>query len=32
VGGGIFLSDTLPEDKAAELRALSTVHYKAVGS
>ena len=32
IGGGNFLSDTLPEDKAAELRALSTVHYKAVDS
>ena len=28
VGGGNFLSDTLPEDKAAELQALSDVHYK----
>lgn len=31
VGGGSFLSDTSPEDKAAELRALPTVHYKADG-
>ena len=29
VGGGNFLSDTRPESKAAELRALSAVHYKA---
>lgn len=28
IGGGNFLSDTLPEDKAAELRALSDIHYK----
>jgi len=28
-GGGSFLSDTLPEEKAAELRALPGVHYKA---
>ena len=28
IGGGNFVSDTLPEDKAAELRQLSTVHYK----
>jgi UDPglucose--hexose-1-phosphate uridylyltransferase len=28
VGGGNFLSDTLPEEKAAELRSLSDVHYK----
>jgi len=28
IGGGNFLSDTSPEDKAAELRAQSTVHYK----
>ena len=28
VGGGNFLSDTLPEAKAAELRALSLVHYR----
>jgi len=30
IGGGNFLSDTAPEEKAAELRAQSTVHYKAV--
>lgn len=29
VGGGNFLSDTRPESKAAELRAVSDVHYKA---
>jgi UDPglucose--hexose-1-phosphate uridylyltransferase len=29
IGGGNFLSDTSPEEKAAELRALSDVHYKA---
>jgi UDPglucose--hexose-1-phosphate uridylyltransferase len=28
IGGGNFLSDTSPEEKAAELRALSNVHYK----
>jgi len=28
VGGGNFLSDTLPEEKAAELLRLSDVHYK----
>ncbi len=28
IGGGNFLSDTAPEAKAAELRALSNVHYK----
>ncbi|HEY3235546.1 MAG TPA: galactose-1-phosphate uridylyltransferase [Polyangiaceae bacterium] len=28
VGGGCFLSDTAPEDKAAELKAVSTQHYK----
>ncbi len=27
IGGGNFLSDTAPEAKAAELRAVSTVHY-----
>ena len=27
IGGGNFLSDTSPEEKAAELRALSNVHY-----
>ena len=29
IGGGNFLSDTSPEEKAAELRALPTVHYAA---
>jgi UDPglucose--hexose-1-phosphate uridylyltransferase len=29
VGGGSFLSDTSPEEKAAELRATSAVHYRA---
>jgi UDPglucose--hexose-1-phosphate uridylyltransferase len=29
IGGGNFLSDTSPEQKAAELRAVSTTHYKA---
>jgi UDPglucose--hexose-1-phosphate uridylyltransferase len=28
VGGGSFLSDTAPEEKAAELRAVASVHYK----
>ena len=28
VGGGNFLSDTSPEEKAAELRAQQSVHYK----
>ena len=28
IGGGNFLSDTSPEEKAAELRAVSEVHYK----
>jgi UDPglucose--hexose-1-phosphate uridylyltransferase len=28
IGGGNFLSDTSPEQKAAELRALSATHYK----
>ena len=28
IGGGNFLSDTAPEEKAAELRAQSTIHYK----
>jgi UDPglucose--hexose-1-phosphate uridylyltransferase len=28
VGGGSFLSDTAPEEKAAELRAVSPIHYK----
>jgi UDPglucose--hexose-1-phosphate uridylyltransferase len=28
IGGGSFLSDTSPEEKAAELRAVARVHYK----
>jgi len=28
IGGGNFLSDTSPEEKAAELRSMSEVHYK----
>jgi len=28
IGGGNFLCDTSPEEKAAELQALSTTHYK----
>lgn len=28
IGGGNFVSDTLPEEKAAELLALPTVHYR----
>ncbi len=28
IGGGCFLNDTAPEDKAAELRAVPSVHYK----
>ncbi|HYD54331.1 MAG TPA: galactose-1-phosphate uridylyltransferase [Gemmatimonadaceae bacterium] len=32
IGGGNFLSDTSPEDKAAELRALSDVHYTESGA
>jgi UDPglucose--hexose-1-phosphate uridylyltransferase len=28
IGGGNFLSDTVPDEKAAELRELSSVHYK----
>jgi UDPglucose--hexose-1-phosphate uridylyltransferase len=28
VGGGNFLSDTSPEEKAAELRGRPTVHFK----
>ena len=28
IGGGNFLSDTSPEQKAAELRTLSNIHYK----
>jgi galactose-1-phosphate uridylyltransferase (family 1) len=32
VGGGSFLSDTSPEEKAAELRAVSPVHWKRAGA
>ncbi|HET8840941.1 MAG TPA: galactose-1-phosphate uridylyltransferase, partial [Ktedonobacteraceae bacterium] len=28
IGGGNFISDTLPEDRAAELRAMPTRHYR----
>lgn len=28
IGGGNFLSDTSPEEKAADLQALSDIHYK----
>jgi UDPglucose--hexose-1-phosphate uridylyltransferase len=28
IGGGNFLSDTAPEDKAGELRAQPHIHYK----
>jgi len=28
IGGGTFLSDTVPAEKAAELRAQSSIHYK----
>jgi len=31
IGGGSFLSDTSPEEKAAELRAQPAVHYKQRG-
>ena len=31
IGGGNFLSDTSPEEKAAELRSVSTIHYKQTG-
>ena len=30
IGGGNYLSDSAPEDKAAELRTVSDVHYKQV--
>ena len=29
IGGGNFLNDTSPEEKAAELQAVSDVHYRA---
>jgi UDPglucose--hexose-1-phosphate uridylyltransferase len=28
IGGGNFLGDTSPEEKASELRSLPAVHYK----
>lgn len=28
IGGGNFLADTMPESKAAELRACSSIHYR----
>ena len=28
IGGGNFLSDTIPAEKAAELRALPAIHYE----
>lgn len=31
IGGGNFLSDTSPEEKAAELRSLPEVHYRQAG-
>jgi len=31
IGGGSFLSDTCPEEKAAELRALPLVHHRRAG-
>ena len=31
IGGGNFLNDTAPEDKAAELRATSVTHYRSAG-
>ena len=31
IGGGNFLNDTAPEDKAAELRATPMTHYRATG-
>jgi UDPglucose--hexose-1-phosphate uridylyltransferase len=32
IGGGNFLSDTTPEAKAAELRAVSPIHYRERGT
>jgi UDPglucose--hexose-1-phosphate uridylyltransferase len=29
IGGGNFLNDAAPEDKAADLRAVSRVHFRA---
>ena len=31
IGGGSFLSDTSPEEKAAELQAVPPVHYTRTG-
>ncbi|HTE43913.1 MAG TPA: galactose-1-phosphate uridylyltransferase, partial [Gemmatimonadaceae bacterium] len=31
IGGGNFLNDTAPEEKAADLQAVSAIHYKQVG-
>jgi UDPglucose--hexose-1-phosphate uridylyltransferase len=31
IGGGNFLSDTSPEEKAEELRSLPDIHYKNIG-
>ncbi|MBV9864594.1 MAG: galactose-1-phosphate uridylyltransferase [Abitibacteriaceae bacterium] len=32
IGGGSFLSDTAPEEKAAELRSQPTTHYKQISN
>lgn len=32
IGGGNFVSDTSPEEKASELRAVPAAHYKQVGA
>ena len=32
IGGGNFLNDTTPEEKAAELQAVSSVHYTQGGN
>lgn len=32
MGGGNFLTDSSPEDKAAELQAVSTTHYRTAGA
>ncbi len=32
IGGGNFLNDTIPEEKAAELRASGSAHYRRVSS
>jgi UDPglucose--hexose-1-phosphate uridylyltransferase len=32
LGGGNFLNDTAPEQKAAELRAVSDTHYRAASA